>query len=76
MFSWIFINKNNEINKLRQIMESDFIKRRKKIYDSSFRYDHILSKLINIINLSLLDSFNNLINKTYSSDEKIKLLKD
>ena len=68
--------KNPEINRLKEILESDFIKRRKKIGVISFRCDHILNKLINIINLSLLDSFNNLINKTYSSDEKIKLLKD
>ena len=34
--------KNNEIIKLRQILESNFIKRRKKIYDISLRYDHII----------------------------------
>ena len=61
--------KNIDINKLRQILESDYIKRRKKINDIAFRYDHILSKLINIINLSLLDFINNLINGIYSSDE-------
>ena len=49
--------KNPEINRLREILESDFIKRRKKIGVVSFRCDHILNKLINIINLSLLDSF-------------------
>jgi hypothetical protein len=34
--------KNHEIIKLRQILESNFIKRRKKIYDISLRYDHII----------------------------------
>ena len=61
--------KNPEINRLREILESDFIKRRKKIGVVSFRCDHILSKLINIINESLLDFINNLINGIYSSDE-------
>ena len=59
--------KNPEINRLREILESDF--RRKKIGVVSFRCDHILSKLINIINESLLDFINNLINGIYSSDE-------
>jgi len=61
--------KNPEINRLREILESDFIKRRKKIGVVSFRCDQILSKLINIINESLLDFFNNLISGIYSSDE-------
>ena len=61
--------KNHEINRLREILESDFIKRRKKIGVVSFRCDHILSKLINIINESILDFINNLINGIYSSDE-------
>ena len=61
--------KNHEIIKLRQILESNFIKRRKKIYDISLRYDHILSKLINIINLLILDFINNLINAIYSKEE-------
>ena len=61
--------KNNEINKLRQILESNFIKRREKINNISFRQDHILRKLINIINLLLLDFINNLINAIYSKEE-------
>ena len=66
--------KNPEINRLREILESDFIKRRKKIGVVSFRCDHILSKLINIINESLLDFFNNLINGIYSSDEITQII--
>ena len=57
-------------------MESDFIKRRKKIYDSSFRYDHILSKLINIINLMLLDFINNLITAIYLKDELNQIIEE
>ena len=57
-------------------MESDFIKRRKKIYDSSFRYVHILSKFINIINLMLLDFINNLITAIYSKDELNQIIED
>ena len=66
--------KNHEINRLREILESDFIKRRKKIGVVSFRCDYILSKLINIINESLLDFFNNLINGIYSSDEITQII--
>ena len=59
-------NKNSDIEKVRNVLESDKIKRTKKINDISYRSDNILSKIINLINLSLL----NFINKIRDKDLK------
>ena len=65
--------KNNDIEQIKIVLESDTKKRRKRFNNDLYRTDHILGKLINIINLSLLNFMNNLITSLYSK-EKIYLI--
>ena len=65
---------NNDIDKIKSVLESDKIKRTKKINDISYRSDNILSKIINLINLSLLNFINKLIRSLYSKEEIKKIL--
>ena len=46
---------NNEIEQIKRVLESDTKKRRKRFDKDLYRTDHILKKLINIINSSLLN---------------------
>ena len=57
---------NNEIEQIKRVLESDTKKRRKTCKKSLYRTDHFLNKLINYINSSLLNFFNNLIANLYS----------
>ena len=68
-------NKNNEIEQIKRVLESDTKKRRRTGKNSLYRTDHILSKLINIINSSLFNFINNLIVALYSK-EKINQILD
>ncbi len=68
-------NKNNEIEQIKRVLESDTKKRRRTGKNSLYRTDHILSKLINIINSSLFNFINNLIVSLYSK-EKINQILD
>ena len=65
--------KNNEIEQIKRVLESDTKKRRKRFDKDLYRTDHILKKLINIINSSLLNFVNNLIGSLYSK-ERIYLI--
>ena len=65
---------NNDIKKIKSVLESDKIKRVKKNSDNSYRSDSILSKIINLINLSLLNFINKLIRSLYSKEEIKKIL--
>lgn len=65
---------NNDIKKIKSVLESDKIKRVKKNSDISYRSDSILSKIINLINLSLLNFINKLIRSLYSKEEIKKIL--
>ena len=65
--------KNNEIEQIKRVLESDTKKRRKRFDKDLYRTDHILKKLINIINSSLLNFINNLITSLYSK-ERIYLI--
>ena len=65
---------NNDIEKIKCVLESDKIKRTKKNSDISQRSDNILSKIINLINLSLLNFINKLIRSLYSKEEIKKIL--
>jgi hypothetical protein len=65
--------KNNEIEQIKRVLESDTKKRRKRFDKDLYRTDHILKKLINIINSSLLNFINNLIGSLYSK-ERIYLI--
>ena len=67
-------NKNSDIEKVRNVLESDKIKRTKKINDISYRSDNILSKIINLINLSLLNFINKLIRSLYTKEEIKQIL--
>ena len=67
-------NKNSDIEKVRNVLESDKIKRTKKINDISYRSDNILSKIINLINLSLLNFINKLIRALYTKEEIKQIL--
>ena len=42
--------KNNEIEQIKRFLESDTKKRRKRFNNDLYRTDHILKKLINIVN--------------------------
>jgi hypothetical protein len=68
-------NKNNEIEQIKRVLESDTKTRRRTGKNSLYRTDHILSKLINIINSSLFNFINNLIVALYSK-EKINQILD
>ena len=59
---------NNEIEQIKRVLESDTKKRRKRFNNDLYRTDHILKKLINIINSSLLNFINNLIVSLYSKE--------
>jgi hypothetical protein len=65
---------NNDIKKIKSVLESDKIKRVKKNSYISYRSDSILSKIINLINLSLLNFINKLIRSLYSKEEIKKIL--
>ena len=67
-------NKNSDIEKVRNVLESDKIKRTKKINDISYRSDGFLSKIINLINLSLLNFINKLIRALYTKEEIKQIL--
>ena len=67
-------NKNSDIEKVRNVLESDKIKRTKKINDISYRSDNILSKIINLINISLLNFINKLIRALYTKEEIKQIL--
>ena len=62
-------NKNNDIEQIKRVLESDTKKRRKACKNTLFRTDHILIKLINIINSSLFNFINNLIASLYSNEK-------
>ena len=66
---------NNEIEQIKRVLESETKKRRKTCKNILYRTDHILSKLINIINSSLFNFINNLIASLYSK-EKISYILD
>ena len=65
---------NNDIEKIKCVLESDKIKRTKKNSDISYRSDNILSKIINLINLSLLNFINKLIRALYTKEEIKQIL--
>ena len=58
--------KNNEIEQIKRVLGSNTKKKRKRFNNDLYRTDHILKKLINIINSSLLNFINNLITSLYS----------
>ena len=66
--------KNNEIEQIKRVLESDTKKRRKRFNNDLYRTDHILKKLINIINSSLLNFINNLITSLYSKERIYMIL--
>ena len=66
--------KNNDIEQIKRVLESDTKKRRKTYNNSLYRTDHILTKLINIMNLSLLSFINNLIAALYSKEKIYQIL--
>ena len=66
--------KNNNIEQIKRVLESDTKKRRKKYNNSLYRTDHILRKLINIINSSLLNFINNLIASLYTKEKIYQIL--
>jgi len=69
------INTNNmDIEQIKRVLESDTKKRRKTYKNSLYRTDHILIKLINIINLSLSNFINNLIAAFYSKEKIYHIL--
>ena len=65
---------NNEIEQIKRVLESDTKKRRKTCKKSLYRTDHFLNKLINYINSSLLNFFNNLIANLYSKEKIYQVL--
>ena len=65
---------NNEIEQIKRVLESDTKKRRKRFDKDLYRTDHILKKLINIINSSLLNFINNLIGSLYSKERIYMIL--
>ena len=72
----MFYNKINDydVEKIKEILESNTIRRRKKSKDNSSRTDNILSQLINIFYLFLLQFINNLINVLYTKEEINQIL--
>jgi len=62
-------NKNNDIEQIKRVLESDTKKRRKACKNTLFRTDHIIIKLINIINSSLFNFINNLIASLYPKEK-------
>ena len=74
--NFLFYNKINDydVEKIKEILESNTIRRRKKSKDNSSRTDNILSQLINIFYLFLLQFINNLINVLYTKEEINQIL--
>jgi len=68
------INYNNNIEQIKRVLESDTKKRRKTCKNSLYRTDHILIKLINIIDSSLFNFINNLIASLFSKEKIYHLL--
>ena len=66
--------KNNNIEQLKRVLESDTKKRRIARNQSLYRTDHILRKLINIINSSLVNFINNLIASLYTKEKIYQIL--
>ena len=62
-------NKNNDIEQIKRVLESNTKKRRKACKNTLFRTDHIIIKLINIINSSLFNFINNLIASLYPKEK-------
>ena len=60
---------NNDIEQIKRVLESDTKKRRKTCKNNLYRTDHILIKLINIIDSSLFNFINNLIASLYSKEK-------
>ena len=65
---------NKDIEQIKRVLESDTKKRRKTCKNNLYRTDHILIKLINIINLSLSNFINNLIAALYSKETIFHIL--
>ena len=65
---------NNDIEQIKRVLESDTKKRRKRFNNDLYRTDHILKKLINIVNSSLLNFVNNLITSLYSKERIYMIL--
>lgn len=65
---------NNNIDQIKRVLESDTKKRRKTCNKSLYRTDHILIKLINIIDSSLFNFINNLIASLYSKEKIYRFL--
>lgn len=74
--NFLFDNKmkNSELEKIKEVLKSNTIRRRKQSKDNDYRTDNILSQLINIFNLFLLQFINNLINVLYSKEEINQIL--
>lgn len=74
--NFLFDNKmkNSELEKIKEVLKSNTIRRRKQSKDNGYRTDNILSQLINIFNLFLLQFINNLINVLYSKEEINQIL--
>jgi len=74
--NFLFDNKMkySELEKIKEVVESNTIRKRKKSNDNSSRTDNILSQLINIFYLFLLQFINNLINVLYSKEEINQIL--
>ena len=68
------INYNNNIEQIKRVLESDTKKRRKTCKNILYRTDHILIKLINIIDSSLFNFINNLIASLFSKEKIYHLL--
>ena len=68
--------KNNEIEQIKRVLESNNIKRRKITNNIKYRPDHILSKLVNILNLSLYKFINKLINALFTNVKLNQILSE
>ena len=66
--------KNNNIEQLKRVLESDSKKRRIARNQSLYRTDPILRELINIINSSLVNFINNLIASLYTKEKIYQIL--
>jgi len=66
--------KNNDIVQIKRVLESNTKKRRKTCENNLYRTDHILIKLINIIDSSLINFINNLIICLYPKEKIYHIL--
>ena len=66
--------KNNDIEQIKRVLESNTKKRRKTCENNLYRTDHILIKLINIIDSSLINFINNLIISLYPKEKIYHIL--